>query len=179
MITKNQPITCFSLIVIVVWFYKPSTEGRCKWRFKKNTSTRCRATKCDYEYRISGSSPSSAAPCGAKWLHRKEGGWIRMVWLPAMVWFSVIARAFYFCYGFLSLVWFLLLVWLSSFGIVLYLFIVLFVMGFSYWFGIVPLLWFCVLHFILHKFLKERREAALFVVILNISCTFLLQIEGC
>ena len=166
--------------MIVVWFYKPSTEGRCKWRFKKNTSTRCRATKCDYEYRISGSSPSSAAPCGAKWLHRKEGGWICMVWLPAMVWFSVIGMVFYFCYGFLSLlVWFLLLVWLSSFGIVLYLFIVLFVMGFSYWFGIVPLLWFCVLHFILHKFLKERREAALFVVILNISCTFLLQIEGC
>ena len=27
---EDQPITCFSLILIVVWFFKPSTKGKCK-----------------------------------------------------------------------------------------------------------------------------------------------------
>ena len=122
-----------------------------KYRKSAITSTGCRATKCDYEYRISGSSPSSAAPCGAKWLHRKEGGWIRMVWLPA------IGMVFYHWYGCL------LLVWLSSIDLVLYHFhcFAQFVMDLYYWFGCVPLIWFCVLLCTLHKVLEERSEAAL------------------
>ena len=80
---------------------------------------------------------------------KREGG---SVWHGCLlfVWLSFIGMV-------------LLLVWLSSIVLVLYHFhcFAQFVMGLYYWFGIVPLIWFFVLHCILHKVLKERREAAL------------------